>query len=61
MPPEELPPDPEALKMWRNLPHNKPSRQALPPVMGGSRLVAGLLVMMLILSLIALLAQAAPP
>lgn len=60
MPPQELPPDPEALEMWRKLPQNKPSKQALPPAAGGSRLVAGLLFMMLIVTLIVLLAQAAP-
>ncbi len=34
---EPLPPDPESVEKWRNLPQNNPSPKALPPVMGGSR------------------------
>ncbi len=57
----ELPPDPEALEMWRQLPQNKPSRQALPPAAGGlgwSRaLTGGLLFLILLLVLLGWLAQ----
>lgn len=35
MPEDELPPDPEAMKQWNNLPQNKPSNEALPPVTNG--------------------------
>ena len=38
MPAEPLPPDPESVEKWRNLPQNKPSRDALPPMTGGLRL-----------------------
>lgn len=38
MPDDPLLPDPESVEKWRNLPQNRPSRQALPPVMGGGRL-----------------------
>lgn len=34
---EPVPPDPESVEKWRNLPQNKPSSQALPPLMGGNR------------------------
>lgn len=33
---EPIPPDPDSVEKWRNLPQNKPSSQALPPLMGGS-------------------------
>lgn len=29
--PEPLPPDPDAVERWKQLPQNKPTRQALPP------------------------------
>lgn len=44
MPAEPLPPDPESVEKWRNLPQNKPSREALPPMTGGLRLNRALLV-----------------
>lgn len=35
MPEEELPPNPDVMEQWQNLPQNKPSKDALPPVAGG--------------------------
>ena len=32
---EELPPDPDALEKWQNLPQGTPSKDALPPAAGG--------------------------
>lgn len=32
-----LPPDPDALAEWERLPKNAPSRNALPPMTGGTR------------------------
>jgi len=59
MPDEPLPPDPDAVEKWRNLPQNKPSRQALPPMTGGlhsSRtLLIGFGILMLVVVIISLL------
>ena len=35
MPNTDLPPDPDALKKWRDLPQGVPSKEALPPAAGG--------------------------
>jgi hypothetical protein len=43
MPTEPLPPDPESVEKWRNLPQNKPSRDALPPATGGLNMSRALL------------------
>jgi hypothetical protein len=49
---EPLPPDPESVEKWRNLPQNNPSPKALPPLMGGSRqLMAFLLIAFILLVL----------
>jgi hypothetical protein len=53
----ELPPDPDALEKWRKMPQNKPSRDALPPVMGGTRWLAGLMMIVFIIVLIGWLSQ----
>jgi hypothetical protein len=59
MPAEPLPPDPESVEKWRNLPHNKPSRDALPPMTGGLRmnrtLLLGFGLLMLVAVVISLL------
>jgi hypothetical protein len=56
---DPLPPDPDAVEKWRELPQNKPSRQALPPATGGSSfsraLVIGLIVITVILVIASLL------
>jgi hypothetical protein len=39
MPGDELPPDPDAVEKWKNLPQNEPSKGALPPLTGGLRWV----------------------
>ena len=57
MPAEPLPPDPESVEKWRNLPQNKPSKDALPPMTGGLRLSRALLVGGGILLLLAVVLQ----
>lgn len=57
MPREELPHDPKALEEWRNLPQNKPSREALPPAAGGTQLTWVLLAMTIGIVILALLSQ----
>jgi hypothetical protein len=54
---DPLPPDPDSLAKWQNLPHNKPSKDALPPATGGLRWAFGLLIILSLLLLIGLLAQ----
>jgi hypothetical protein len=44
VPTDLLPPDPASVEKWRNLPQNKPSRDALPPMTGGLRLSRALLI-----------------
>jgi hypothetical protein len=41
---EPLPPDEESIEKWRNLPQNKPSRDALPPMTGGLSVNRALLI-----------------
>ena len=43
--PDELPPDPDAIEKWRNLPQDQPSKQSLPPLTGGRRWLWGMLVL----------------
>lgn len=61
MPPEnDLPPDPDALEKWQQLPKGQPSRQAYTPATGGTRyvwwLMAGLGLLVLALAVFQLLA-----
>jgi len=35
MPNEDLPPDPDAVEKWKQLPQNNPSNEALPPATDG--------------------------
>lgn len=57
---DRLRPDPDALAEWEKLPQNKPSREALPPLAGGGRWSAVLLVLIFILIIAALLLQSRP-
>ncbi|MDX1992849.1 MAG: hypothetical protein SF029_10685 [bacterium] len=57
MPREELPPDPDELEKWHSLPQNKPSRQAMPPIGGGTRWVWWLFGGLALLILLGLLVQ----
>jgi hypothetical protein len=41
MPHEPLPPDRDALEQWAKLPQGERSRQAMPPLMSGSRALWG--------------------
>lgn len=54
---KELIPDPDALKAWEAMPKNTPSKQAMPPAVGGTRWLWGLLIIFGILAVIALLLQ----
>ncbi len=55
VPRDELPSDPDSLARWEELPHNEPSREALPPAAGGLRLARGLLFLLLLLVILGLL------
>jgi hypothetical protein len=57
MPDDKLQPDADALEKWRNMPQNKPSRDALPPMMGGARWLNGLLILMALIALLLWLSQ----
>jgi hypothetical protein len=60
MPKEDLPPNPDALEKWKNMPQNKPSRQAMPPATGGMRWAWALLIVLIVLAVIGLLSQGLP-
>lgn len=55
MPREILPPDDEALAKWRELPQNEPSRDALPPMTGGTRLAWFFLAALVVVIIVVLL------
>lgn len=59
MPRETLPPDPQSQERWQALPHNSPSKQALPPATsGGSQAwLKWLLIISIGIAVIALLAR----
>ena len=53
---DELPPDPDAIQKWKDLPQSAPSRKALPPATGGTRwawMIVGFAVLVIIMSLLA--------
>lgn len=54
---DELPPDPDALEKWRDLPQNEPSRRALPPATGGMRWAWALVILLIALAILGLLSQ----
>ncbi len=53
----QLPPDPDAVEKWRQLPQNKPSRQALPPATGGNALNRALLIGLIVIVIIVVIAS----
>ncbi|NDJ62486.1 MAG: hypothetical protein GYB67_15265 [Chloroflexi bacterium] len=61
---EPLPPDPESVEKWQNLPHNTPSKQALPPLFGGAQMTARLtgafLIVIVILTVVGLIFGSRP-
>ena len=59
MPKDPLPHDPESLEKWKQLRQEPPSREALPPLFGGSRWLFGLLIVMAVVIILAL-AQGRP-
>lgn len=60
MPRDDLPTEPDWLAKWKELPQNKPSKQALPPATGGGRWLLWLLAVVLLVAVIALLLQSRP-
>jgi hypothetical protein len=60
MPTDPLPPDPDSLAKWRELPQNQPSKDALPPATGGLRWTWALLFLLTALIIISLLLQGRP-
>lgn len=61
MPNDPLPPDPDSLEKWKQLPQNLPSRDALPPMTAGTRIAFGLLIVMAVLIILALLLNGGAP
>jgi hypothetical protein len=55
--PESLPEDPDSLEKWKALPQNKPSKEALPPLTGGNRLLWGLVIAGIVIALIVILSR----
>jgi len=55
--PERLPEDPDALEKWKALPQNKPSKEALPPLPGGNRLLWGMIIAAGVIALIVILSR----
>ena len=60
MPTDPLPPDPDSLKQWQQMPQNRPSRDAHPPMTAGSRWAIGLLIIVGVLLILSLLLQGRP-
>jgi hypothetical protein len=60
MPREKLPEDPESLEKWTQLSQNTPSKQAMPPAMGGLKLTWVLLLGFAVLIILALVFQLFP-
>lgn len=54
-PSQPIEPDPESVENWERLPQNTPSKDALPPMMGGSRAALMFVVLLLVLAALALL------
>jgi hypothetical protein len=50
-----IPPDPDSLEQWKQLPQNTPSKDALPPMTGGLRWVGWLLIIVAIVIIFGLL------
>jgi hypothetical protein len=55
MPREELPPDPDSVEKWKQMPQNQPSKEALPPVALGARWILWFTVLIAILIVLGLL------
>jgi len=55
MPTDPLPPDPESVEKWKAMPHNKPSREALPPMTGGLGSMRPLVIFAIIIGALILL------
>ena len=54
--PDSLPPDPDSVEKWQQLPQNKPSPKALPPLMGGRQQLLVFLIVLFILLVLGYLA-----
>lgn len=55
MPRENLPPDPDSLEKWQQLPQNRPSKNALPPMAGGLQWAFWLLLILAVVIIFGLL------
>jgi len=55
MPTEELPPDPDSVEKWRQMPKNQPSKDAFPPVVLKPGWILGFVILVGILIVLALL------
>ena len=55
MPTDKLPPDPDAVEKWRQMPKNQPSKDALPPVVLQPGWILGFVILVGILIVLALL------
>jgi hypothetical protein len=53
----QLPPDPDSVEKWKQLPQNPPSKQALPPATGGMRWARWFLALLLAALIIAIILQ----
>ena len=53
----DLPPDPDSVEKWRNMPQNQPSKHALPPVMLRPGWIVGITILIAILIVLSLLLQ----
>lgn len=54
---DNLPPDPDSVEKWRQMPQNQPSKEALPPVALGVRWMLGVVILIAILIVLSLLLQ----
>jgi hypothetical protein len=57
MPTQELPPDPDSIEKWRQMPQNQPSKDSLPPVVFRPGWILGFVVLTAILIVLGLLLQ----
>jgi|FLYN01.1.fsa_nt_gi hypothetical protein len=57
MPADDLPPDPDSVEKWRQMPHNPPSKDALPPLVLKPGWILGVVIVIGILIVLGLLLQ----
>ncbi len=57
MPTDDLPPDPDSIEKWRQMPQNPPSKDALPPVVLRPGWILWFVVLVAVLIVLGLLLQ----